>query len=397
MLEKRITVWVQRFKDRPHLVLQWIDPETGKRKSRGAGTADPDKADKARQDLEYELNNGLYEEASRMTWEKFRELFEEEHVASKRPDTRTNYASTLDLFEKLCNPRSLRGINVRTISRFAAGMRTTPGRAKGSKGFMPSTIKVRLQFLHKALSWAAKQKLLTEVPEFPSVKVPKKVPQPVPAEAFEKLLAKAEGDCQMQAFLLCGWLGGLRLAEAWALEWEETTEAPWINLADHRIILPAELVKGDADQWVPLDPVLREVLLELPRQGPRVFRFISTKSGSKGSILGDGGVSQRVIDLAHKAGVRLTMKSLRRGFGCRLAGKVPAQVLQKLMRHASIKTTMAYYANVDDAAMEAILGPQRNSLRNKDTSEAEFDIESVDASPYEDSANSPSASERPSR
>src|SRR5262249_49695958 len=76
-----------------------------------------------------------------------------------------------------------------------------------------------------------------------------------------------------------------------------------------------------------------------------------------------GGMSQRVADLARKAGVRLTMKALRRGFGCRYAGKVPAQVLQKLMRHANIKTTMDYYANVDDAAEEAVLGPKRNRLR----------------------------------
>ena len=63
------------------------------------------------------------------------------------------------------------------------------------------------------------------------------------------------------------------------------------------------------------------------------------------------------------------MRSLRRGFGCRYAGKVPAQVLQKLMRHASIKTTMDYYANVDEAAMRAVLGDQRNSSRNNEQSE----------------------------
>jgi hypothetical protein len=28
MSEKRATVWVQRFKDRPNLMLQWIDPFT---------------------------------------------------------------------------------------------------------------------------------------------------------------------------------------------------------------------------------------------------------------------------------------------------------------------------------------------------------------------------------
>ena len=48
MADKRITVWVQRFKDRPALVLQWIDPETGARKSRSAQTSDPEEAETAR-------------------------------------------------------------------------------------------------------------------------------------------------------------------------------------------------------------------------------------------------------------------------------------------------------------------------------------------------------------
>jgi hypothetical protein len=39
MPEKRVTVWVQRFKDRPHLMLQWTDPDTGRRKSKSAETA----------------------------------------------------------------------------------------------------------------------------------------------------------------------------------------------------------------------------------------------------------------------------------------------------------------------------------------------------------------------
>src|SRR5262249_20240055 len=72
----------------------------------------------------------------------------------------------------------------------------------------------------------------------------------------------------------------------------------------------------------------------------------------------------KVNNLARKAGVKLSLHPLRRGFGCRYAGKVPAQVLQRLMRHSSISTTMDYYANVDDAMMEAVLGPGRNSSRN---------------------------------
>jgi integrase len=358
MSDKRIRVWVQRFKDRPTLMLQWIDPDTGKRKSKSAETADEAKAEDARADLESDLNNGRYQEASRMSWERFRELFEEEYVAPLRENTRLNYAYALDHFETICNPRRLDGITARTLSVFVAGLRALPGRKPGQK-MSPSTVRVRLEFLRTSLAWAAEQGLLREVPKPPKVEVPDAKPRPIPAESFERLLAKAP-DRQTRVYLLCGWLAGLRLHEAFLLEWAESDEAPYLDLARQRIVLPARFAKGKRDQWVPLDPVLRDALAELPRQGKRVFRF-TTKQGRPVSLKTMPG---RIIRLAHRAGVKLTMHTLRKGFGCRYAGKVPAQVLQKLMRHANIKTTMDYYANVDEAVEAAVLGPQRNTSRN---------------------------------
>jgi integrase len=348
--------------DRDTLMLQWHDPETGKRKSRSAGTCNPIGAEKKRADLEYELNHGLYLEPSRMTWEKFRQLFEDEYVAGLRPDTRRLHRVTLDLFGELCSPGRLQSVNERTLSAFVAGMRRR--KVKGREGMAPSTMAVHVEFLHTALSWAAGQKLIPYVPQFPAVRVPKKDPQPVAAEAFERLLAKAP-DANMRTYLLCGWLAGLRLGEAFRLEWEPTDAAPYVDLAGDRIVLPAEQVKGVRDQWVQLDPELRAALLALPRHGKRVFRFTDTRKG-KGVFLTLSGVRDRVTRMARKAGVRLTMKSLRRGFGCRYAARVPAQVLQKLMRHANIRTTLDYYANVDEAAKEAILGAGRNTTRNTD-------------------------------
>jgi integrase len=358
MADKRIVVWIQRFHDRPHLVLQWNDPETGKRKSQSAKTADEKQAEIARADLEADLNAGRYQEASRMSWERFRELFEAESVATRRPNTRQLYRDTLNLFEGLCHPTSLKGVTERTVSAFVRGMLNA--KIKNRLGYLPSSIKTFLQFLHTALMWAAHQKLIPECPKFPTVKVPKKKPSSVPAESFEKLVAKAE-DEQMQTYLLCGWLGGLRLSEAIELEWEPTDKLPWVDFTRDRIWLPAEFAKSSEDQWVPLDPSLKEALLRMPRQGRKVFRFISARTGKP---ISPKAMSQRVCVLAKKAGVRMTMHTLRKGFGCRYAGKVPAQVLQRLMRHANIKTTMDYYANVDVAVKEAVLGPQRNGLRN---------------------------------
>jgi integrase len=224
---------------------------------------------------------------------------------------------------------------------------------------MASSIKVTLRHLRTALLWAVGQEILPRCPKFPMIKVPKKKPQPIPAESFERLLARAP-DHQTRVYLLTGWLAGLRLSEAFELEWEPTREAPYLDLGRNRVVLPAEFAKSNEDQWVPLDPELRAALESLPRQGPKVFHFLNRS----GKPLTSGALSVRVRALARAAGVRLTMHSLRKGFGCRYAGKVPAQVLQRLMRHSDIKTTMAFYANVDEAVEEAVLGPKCNRSRN---------------------------------
>jgi integrase len=353
MSDKRIVVWVQHFADRPFLMLQWYDPDTGKRKSRSAETCNPLDAERKRADLEYELNNGLHQQGSRVSWEKFREQFEAEHLAGLREKTRLKYVAVLDVFEQTVNPRALRDVTERTVSLFAKGMRERKQRKLGKVGLEPVTIRNYLVALKTALGWAVKQKLLPSRPAFPVVKVPKKKPQPIPAESFEKLLGKAPDDL-WRAYLLCGWYAGLRFAEALSLEWERNDRHPWIDFARNRVVLPAAFAKSAEDQSVPLHPVLRAALDALPRTGTRVFLFPSKRPGR---LLTWRAVSWRVKEMAKAAGVRLTMHKLRKGFGCRVAqqlGKGNAPVLHELMRHSSMQITMDYYASVDDVLQDAI-------------------------------------------
>ena len=298
-----------------------------------------------------------------MMWPQFRESFEREYVSGQRPNTRANYRATFDLFENLCQPGRLASITERTVSQFASGMRQRPTR--GRDCMMSSTIRVRLQYLHTALAWAVEQKLLPAVPKFPSIKVPRKTPQPIQNESWERLFASADADQQMQAYLLCGWLAGLRLSEAFGLEWEPSNEAAWVDFCRNRIVLPAAAAKAGLDAWVPIDPALRSALDALPRLGRKVFDF----RGPDNHPITAGAMSDRVALLAKRAGVKLTYHTLRKGFGCRYAGRVSAHVLQRLMRHADIKTTLAYYVSFDAAVEEAVFGgpvlrPQPNAPRN---------------------------------
>jgi hypothetical protein len=108
---KRIRVWVQHFADRPYLMLQWHDSETGKRKSKSAETNNPAAAEDKRADLAADLNAGRYQEAARMTWEKFRELFLAEFAAGRRANTRRHYLVMFNRFQQVCNPTTLRAIS----------------------------------------------------------------------------------------------------------------------------------------------------------------------------------------------------------------------------------------------------------------------------------------------
>jgi integrase len=212
------------------------------------------------------------------------------------------------------------------------------------------------------------------MPDFPTIKVPQKDPQPVPTESFEKMFAKAT-DAEMRAFILCGWLAGLRLNEALHLEREANDKFPYLDLLHDRIVIPAEFAKAVRDQWVPLDPDLRAALEALPDHGVRVFDF----QGPNGDRVGLRAVGARVIRLARLAGVKITMKTLRRGFGCYHAARQPAQVLRKLMRHANISTTMAFYANVDDAVEAAVRnGRALNRALNNRENETETNDEGID-------------------
>jgi integrase len=346
-----IHVYVLYRRRRPFPLLQWVDPETGKRKTVSAGTADPKGVEEARAEREYELNHGRYVEPSRISWEEFRDLFEKEYAAGLRQRTQEKFTTVLDVFEQIVGPAKLRNITERTLSRFVQGMRERK-RPNGKIGLAPVTMKNYLIALKTALAWAVEQKLLPAVPNFPTVKVPKKKPQPVPAESFEKLLAKAPDD-SWRAYLLCGWWAGLRLSEALHLEWEGNEERPWVDLANNKIVLPAVFAKSAQDQTVPLHPVLREALEQLPRSGRKVFGFRSRS----GRPLKRSDVTHRIQRMAKDAGVKLSMHRLRKGFGCRVAkqlGKGGAPVLHVLMRHASMQVTMDYYASVDDALQDVI-------------------------------------------
>src|SRR5215813_9579672 len=105
--DRRIIVWAQQFGDRPYPLLQWHDPETGQRKSKSAGTCNPIEVEMRRADLEYELNHGMHHEPVKVSWDRFRDIFEAEFLPGVRPATQKLYRRVLDQFEDIVKPTRL--------------------------------------------------------------------------------------------------------------------------------------------------------------------------------------------------------------------------------------------------------------------------------------------------
>jgi integrase len=335
--EKRITVYLLRPRDRPTFQLQWVDPDTGRRKSRSAGTDDAELAEKVRADLEYELNHGLAREPSKMPWAEFRRQYEQEKLATLRERTREKAGNVFDSFEAFIGDRKLGDISERTVSKYTVFLR--------EKGRKVTTISGHLAYLRAALGWAASQKLIIAAPKVVMPKLPRKQAiRKIVAEEFERLVAVAPSE-PWRALICTAWYTGMRRNEMLDLHWTADEGHPWVDFDTGRIRIPAAYCKADADSWVPMHPELVDILGPLRQDRGRAFRVSPSPDV----------VSRTFRQLARKAGLKITLHDLRRSFGSRYAAVVPAPVLQRLMRHADIKTTLQYYTDLDDALDGAIL------------------------------------------
>ena len=103
-----------------------------------------------------------------------------------------------------------------------------------------------------------------------------------------------------------------------------------------------------------MTPDFAEFLLRTPdsqRHG-RVFRLNEVETGTPISA---HSIGQLVAKIGDQAGVVVnavegktaSAHDLRRTFASRWAKRVAPAILQKLMRHASIQTTMGYYVDLD--------------------------------------------------
>ena len=160
-----------------------------------------------------------------------------------------------------------------------------------------------------------------------------------PAEV-ERLLATCEDD-RLRAVVLLAAEAGLRVGEIRGLQWTDVRDGQItirraLDKQTGEVITP----KHDKARTVPMSPRVSDLLDAMPRRGLWVV------SCDEGGAMGYWPLLEAVHALYHRAGVTRPswpMHSLRHTFGTVMARRgTPLAVLQRLMGHADIQTTMRY-------------------------------------------------------
>jgi integrase len=381
-MSERVKVSVVEFSDRRFYQGQWRDPLTGRKQTKSLGVERPapeatrKAAEAARKAavgaaavLQDELNTGRYCPASKLAWSDFLDRYTREKLDTLAPATKETALTSLDHLARLCHPDKLAKVDGALLSKFAAELRKPQEVIEGDKkilkpGMKETTLAKTLRHVKAGLRWAERTGLMSKAP---NIEMPKGQQgqslarsRPVTTEEYERLLltvpkARPLDAAGWQRFITLVWLSGLRLGEAVAVSWDQ--DAPFcVDLGRRVFRIFGESQKSGKDELVPLVPDLAawlELTPEAERHGP-VVRLIDLRTRQP---IGQQQVGQVVSRIGRRAGV-VTNKAdgkyagchdLRRGFGTRWARKVMPAVLRRLMRHASISTTMSYYVDLDAA------------------------------------------------
>lgn len=220
------------------------------------------------------------------------------------------------------------------------------------QGYSSKTIRNRLTVLNKCLICAYEWLTLKGSPpktNWPKSPLPK-TDYLSPAES-EQLLANADGI--IRDMILMTLRTGMRLGEIKGLQWSSIDWSSHTIRVCHSLCSIRKMLdtpKHDRVRYIPLDPEVAELLIRRRRIAGYVFTDEEQKPFTTYRL------NYQLARICKRAGLRvITWHSLRHSFASHLAMRgTPLNVVQTLLGHSSITTTMRY-AHVAPSTMRAAI------------------------------------------
>lgn len=348
-IDGKIRVRVVNIKRRKHFVFRWKAKHDGALKSFEQSSGIPAKrqlrqlAERKAVELERSLNNL----GDGMDWDEFCKEFYQRHLSGLSAKSIEAWNTAEGLFKTAVNPNLMVDVTSETLSRFVRDLRR--------REVAETSIATYLRTIMVGLNWAAKMKFIPSAPEHNAPRRSRGVTKtmrsrPPTGEEYERLRMAVPlvrpGDAAEIDELINGlWLSGLRISEALDLTWDWSGRIS-IEFGGRypTYLILAEGEKGHSDRLLPVAPEFAEWLAPRVKRRGRVFTTnlaqatlerIITRIGKRAGVVVNG------------AGKCVTAQDLRRAFGTRWSMRVRPAVLQLLMRHRTIDTTMKYYVHID--------------------------------------------------
>jgi integrase len=256
----------------------WLEPGRRQRcKSCGPGERGKALAEELKLQIERDLTLGTYEPNANRAWAEFRREYEAKVLPGRAADTQRRVRRALDTFERIATPHKMAGIRTKTLDDYAAARRLE--RVKRRKGeaplVAPGTVAQELSDLKAVLRVARRWGYLTEMPETPHVKLPRKLPRYVTPEHFAALYLRCDdltyprplqgygrGDWWRALLAFVYVATGWRIGQCLGLLWEDVDLAAGTVVGRHGVTGN----KADRDVLVRLHPVAVEHLERLGRR-----------------------------------------------------------------------------------------------------------------------------------
>lgn len=333
------------------LSMYFVDAITGKRVTRSTGATRRREAERIAAKWEEQLRNGDWAPEHEITWDDFRDRYEEEVYPGLKPKTREARDCVFRHVERHINPHKLSAMTPQTLGTLQTKFRRA--------GMSEATISAHCGHLRAALNWAHTQGYLRQ-PCKMKLKASTRRSRPVTTEEYERLImstpkVRPHDAGRWTRYIEGLWLSGLRLGESLQLSWDTDTPLHIDASGRHvRFYIDGSVQKSGQDQLLPITPDFAAFLLATPE---------AERHGLVFPLMGDGKqmtqkrVSRVLSAIGRRANVNVSEKprevkwasahDLRRSFGTRWAPHVKPATLMTLMRHANVSTTMRYYVTLD--------------------------------------------------
>lgn len=340
---RRIKVRVAERNDRDGYFAFWVDPLTGKKRSQKLDSTRLRDAIVEGTRLEDELNVSGGVTPGSHAWDEVVKAAKTQWLAHKSDKYRANMVVVTNHFERIIgHPTDMAAINATIVSRFQNALKKEMKSAASAHTY--------LKHFRTFLLWARRQGFVSSVPHFAFDRQGKDSMmrgRPIKKEEYAKIIAECD-DPMIGRLITCMYLGGLRIGEAVALSWDAPPFRVDLSGKYPRFVIFSEGQKAGRDEIAPMTPDFADWLKGLPEPHAGLVCGCNLDKAWAGRL---------VAKTCRAAGVNATAHDLRRAFGTRWALESKPAVLQRLMRHSSIETTMKYYVQIDaDDITELLYG-----------------------------------------